>query len=158
MPHLTADAVVGIRGVPANEAQRAAQALSDELIAELQAADIIVIAAPMYNFGIPSTLKAWFDHVLRAGVTFRYSEAGPEGLLKGKRAIVIESRGGLYSDGPGQAWTPRSRTCAPCSASSASPTSPSSVPRGWLSGPRPATGDRRCQGRAGLPAELPLAA
>ena len=57
----------------------------------------------MYNFGIPSTLKAWFDHVLRAGVTFRYTEAGPEGLLKGKRAIVIESRGGFYSEGPAQA-------------------------------------------------------
>jgi FMN-dependent NADH-azoreductase len=54
----------------------------------------------MYNFGIPSTLKAWFDYVLRAGITFRYSAAGPEGLLKGKRAIVIESRGGLYSEGP----------------------------------------------------------
>jgi FMN-dependent NADH-azoreductase len=56
----------------------------------------------MYNFGIASTLKTWFDYVLRAGITFRYSEAGPEGLLKGKRAIVIESRGGLYSEGPAQ--------------------------------------------------------
>jgi FMN-dependent NADH-azoreductase len=54
----------------------------------------------MYNFGIASTLKSWFDHVLRAGVTFRYTEAGPEGLLAGKRAIVIVTRGGLYSEGP----------------------------------------------------------
>ena len=54
----------------------------------------------MYNFGIASTLKAWFDYVLRAGVTFRYTESGPVGLLEGKNAIVIESRGGLYSDGP----------------------------------------------------------
>ncbi len=85
-----------------NEVQANAQALSDELIAELKAADLLVIGAPMYNFGIPSTLKAWFDYVLRAGVTFSYSEAGPEGLLKGKRAIVVLTRGGLYSEGPAQ--------------------------------------------------------
>jgi FMN-dependent NADH-azoreductase len=102
--HLTPDSAAVIRGAePANDAQAAAQALSKELIAELEAADTIVIGAPMYNFGIASTLKAWFDHVLRAGLTFRYGESGPEGLLKGKRAIVIESRGGLYSEGPGQA-------------------------------------------------------
>ena len=83
----------------ANEAQAAALALSDTLIGELKAADTIVIGAPMYNFGIPSTLKAWFDYVLRAGITFRYTETGPVGLLEGKRAIVIESRGGYYSDG-----------------------------------------------------------
>jgi FMN-dependent NADH-azoreductase len=70
---------------------------------QLQVADLIVIASPMYNFGMSSTLKAWFDHVLRAGVTFRYTESGPEGLLKGKKAVVIESRGGLYSEGPGMA-------------------------------------------------------
>jgi FMN-dependent NADH-azoreductase len=57
----------------------------------------------MYNFSIPTTLRSWFDHVLRAGETFRYSEAGPEGLLTGKKVIVVESRGGLYSDGPAQA-------------------------------------------------------
>ena len=83
-----------------NESRRAALALSDELVAELEAADTIVIGAPMYNFGITSTLKAWFDYVLRTGITFRYTEVGPEGLLKGKRAIVVESRGGLYSEGP----------------------------------------------------------
>ncbi len=59
--------------------------------------------APMYNFSIPSGLRAWFDYVLRPGVTFSYSEAGPQGLLTGKRVIVIESRGGLYSEGPAQA-------------------------------------------------------
>jgi FMN-dependent NADH-azoreductase len=101
--HLTLDAATALRGAePANAAQAAAQALSDELIAEIKAADIVVIGAPMYNFGISSTLKTWFDYVLRAGVTFRYGESGPEGLLKGKRAIVIESRGGLYSQGPAQ--------------------------------------------------------
>jgi FMN-dependent NADH-azoreductase len=104
IPHLTPETAGALRGAePANAAQAAAQALSDALIAELKAADVIVIGAPMYNFGIPSTLKAWFDHVLRAGRTFRYTEAGPEGLVTGKRAIVVESRGGFYSEGPLQA-------------------------------------------------------
>jgi FMN-dependent NADH-azoreductase len=104
IPHLTFDAATAIRGAePANPDQAAARALSDALVAELQAADTLVIGAPMYNFGIASTLKAWFDHVLRAGVTFRYGESGPEGLLTGKRAIVIETRGGLYSEGPAKA-------------------------------------------------------
>jgi FMN-dependent NADH-azoreductase len=104
VPHLTADSTAAIRGAePANDAQRAAKALSDSLVAELKAADTLIIGAPMYNFGIPSTLKAWFDHVLRAGVTFKYGEKGPVGLLEGKRAIVVESRGGIYSSGPTQA-------------------------------------------------------
>ncbi len=104
VPHIDGDAATALRGEPANDAQRAARALSDELIGEVQAADTIVIGAPMYNFGIASTLKSWFDHVLRAGVTFRYTEAGPEGLLNGKRAIVVVSRGGLYSEGPAQGF------------------------------------------------------
>ena len=103
IPHLVADTVAGIRGTAETPAEKAALALSDILVAELQAADLIVIASPMYNFGISSTLKAWFDHVLRAGITFRYSEAGPEGLVKGKKAIVVETRGGLYSSGPAAA-------------------------------------------------------
>ena len=104
VPHLTTDSTAAIRGAePANDAQRAAKALSDSLVAELKAADTLLIGAPMYNFGIPSTLKSWFDHVLRAGVTFKYGESGPVGLLEGKRAIVVESRGGLYSSGPTQA-------------------------------------------------------
>ena len=103
VPHLTAETLAAIKGTPASEAEAAARSLSDALIAELQTADLIVIASPMYNFGMSSTLKAWFDHVLRAGVTFRYTESGPEGLLKGKKAVVIESRGGLYSEGPGVA-------------------------------------------------------
>ena len=104
IPHLTAETVSAIRGgEPETEAGRAALALSDQLIDELREADLIVIGAPMYNFGIPSTLKAWFDHVLRARVTFRYTEAGPEGLLTGKRAIVVESRAGVYSEGPAAA-------------------------------------------------------
>ena len=103
VPHLSTDTLAGVRGVPATAAENRARALSDELIAELRAADTIVIGAPMYNFGVATGLRAWFDHVLRAGETFSYSEAGPKGLLPGKRVIVIESRGGLYSEGPAQA-------------------------------------------------------
>ena len=103
VPHLTVETTPALRGGEAvSEVQVKAKAFSDALIEELKAADVVVIGAPMYNFGIPSTLKAWFDYVLRAGLTFKYSEAGPEGLLKGKRAIVVESRGGLYSSGPAQ--------------------------------------------------------
>jgi FMN-dependent NADH-azoreductase len=104
VPHLTIDTLSGVRGQPATAAENAARALSDELIAELRAADTVVIGAPMYNFSVPTSLRAWFDHVLRAGETFSYSEAGPKGLLAGKRVIVIESRGGLYSEGPAGAF------------------------------------------------------
>ena len=104
VPHPDFESATAMRGAePENAAQAAARSLSNELIAELGAADTLIIGAPMYNFGMPSTLKAWFDYVLRAGLTFRYSESGPEGLLRGKRAVVIESRGGLYSEGPAQA-------------------------------------------------------
>jgi FMN-dependent NADH-azoreductase len=104
IPHLTAEPATALRGAePGNAEQTAARALSDELIAEIKAADTLVVGAPMYNFGIASTLKTWFDYVLRAGITFKYSESGPVGLIEGKRAIVIESRGGLYSEGPAKA-------------------------------------------------------
>lgn len=78
--------------------------LADHLIEEVAAADTVVIAAPMYNFTIPSTLKAWIDHIARAGRTFRYTEKGPKGLLKDKKVYVVASRGGLYANhGPGAA-------------------------------------------------------
>jgi FMN-dependent NADH-azoreductase len=101
IPHLTAETVGAIRGTAQTEAARATLALSDALIAEIRQANVIVIGAPMYNFGMASTLKTWFDHVLRAGVTFRYTDKGPEGLVKGKRAVVVETRAGFYSEGPG---------------------------------------------------------
>ncbi|HYD11438.1 MAG TPA: FMN-dependent NADH-azoreductase [Allosphingosinicella sp.] len=101
LPHLTNETVAAIKGAPVTPAELEARNLSDELIAELQQADVIVIASPMYNFGISSTLKSWFDHVARAGVTFRYTENGPEGLLKGKKTVAILSRAGFYSEGPG---------------------------------------------------------
>lgn len=103
VPHLTAQTVAAIKGTPGSEAELAARALSDALIVELAQADLLVIASPMYNFGMSSTLKSWFDHVVRVGVTVRYGENGPEGLMTGKKAVVIESRGGVYSQGPGAA-------------------------------------------------------
>lgn len=105
IPHLTAETVGAVRGGPADtDAARDALALADALVAELKEADLIVLGAPMYNFGMPSTLKAWFDHVLRARITFRYTDEGkPQGLLTGKKAIAIETRGGLYSEGPAAA-------------------------------------------------------
>jgi FMN-dependent NADH-azoreductase len=100
IPHLTPETIGGFLKEQPEGAEADTRLLSDALIAELFAADVIVIGAPMYNFGMPSPLKAWFDHVLRAGITFRYTEAGPEGLATGKRAIIVETRGGLYSEGP----------------------------------------------------------
>jgi FMN-dependent NADH-azoreductase len=99
VPHLDGDtfAAMGARDEARTEEQKAKVALSDELIGELEAADTVVMAVPMYNFTIPSTLKAWIDHVVRAGRTFRYSASGPEGLLKDKKAFVFLSRGGIYS-------------------------------------------------------------
>src|SRR5713226_6316482 len=99
MPHLSLDAL-GALMTPAEQRsteQTASVAFGDRLIAELEAADTIVLAVPMYNFSVPSTLKAWIDHVARAGRTFRYTAAGPEGLLKGKRVFVVTGRGGFYS-------------------------------------------------------------
>lgn len=78
-------------------AQQAVVAYSDSLIEELRAADHLVLGLPMYNFGVPSQLKAYFDHVARAGVTFRYTANGPEGLLIGKKATIFATRGGLYA-------------------------------------------------------------
>ncbi|QXG25819.1 FMN-dependent NADH-azoreductase [Pseudomonas viridiflava] len=80
-----------------SETEQAALERSNTLTDELIAADVLVLGAPMYNFAIPSTLKAWFDHVLRAGVTFKYTETGPQGLLTGKRAFVLTARGGIYT-------------------------------------------------------------
>lgn len=81
-------------------AQARLVAESDALIAELKAADVVLIGAPMYNFTVPSQLKSWFDHVARAGVTFRYTSAGPEGLLAGKRAVILTTRGGRHQGQP----------------------------------------------------------
>ncbi|MBV8634826.1 MAG: NAD(P)H-dependent oxidoreductase [Burkholderiaceae bacterium] len=85
-------------------------ALDDALIAEVQAADAIVLAVPMYNFGVPAQLKNWFDAIARAQVTFRYTANGPEGLLKGKKAYVTLTRGGMYRNTPNDSQTPYIKT------------------------------------------------
>lgn len=99
VPHLDATLLGGwmTPSEQQSEAEKAALARSNQLTDELLAADVLVLAAPMYNFSIPSTLKAWLDHVLRAGVTFKYTDTGPQGLLTGKRAFVLTARGGIYA-------------------------------------------------------------
>ncbi len=108
VPHLDAERFLSFLAKPEarSEAQQAVVAFSDALIDELRRADQIVIGLPMYNFGVPSTLKAYFDHIARAGVTFRYTANGPEGLLKGKKVYVALARGGLYRDTPADSQTP----------------------------------------------------
>ncbi|MEW9797011.1 FMN-dependent NADH-azoreductase [Alteromonas sp. CYL-A6] len=87
------------------DAQRALAAVSESLIEEVKQADEIVLAVPMYNFGVPSVLKAWFDRIARAGITFRYTENGPVGLLENKTATVLAARGGMYAGTPKDSQT-----------------------------------------------------
>ncbi|TBL59541.1 FMN-dependent NADH-azoreductase [Hafnia paralvei] len=100
IPVLDGELVGALRpsDAPLTPRQQDALELSNSLIEELKASDVIVIAAPMYNFNISTQLKNYFDLVARAGVTFRYTEAGPEGLLKGKKVYVLTSRGGIHKD------------------------------------------------------------
>ena len=86
-----------VEGVTPPDSVKGELALNDKLIAELFAADVIVIGAPMYNFSIPTQLKAWIDRIAQAGRTFRYTATGPEGLVTGKRVIIASSRGGMYA-------------------------------------------------------------
>jgi FMN-dependent NADH-azoreductase len=103
-PHPALDeAALGALFTPAENRspeQQARVALDDALIAEIQAADVLVLGVPMYNFGVPTQLKHWIDAIARANVTFRYTENGPEGLLKGKKVYVALARGGVYRDTP----------------------------------------------------------
>ena len=103
LPHLSPAGLSGLFGNRATPEAAATADTGDKAVGELIAADVIVIGSPMYNFGVTSTLKAWFDHVIRAKVTFEYTAEGPKGLLHGKRAIVVEARGGSYSAGPATA-------------------------------------------------------
>lgn len=93
-----------------SQEQQAVVELSDTLIEEVKAADTLVIAAPMYNFTIPTQLKNWIDLIARAGVTFKYTENGVQGLIEGKNAIVITTRGGIHKDSPTDNVTPYLRT------------------------------------------------
>ena len=109
-PHPILDeAALGALFTPASQRtpeQAARVALDDALIAEIAAADVVVLGVPMYNFGVPVQLKNWIDAISRAGVTFRYSASGPEGLLKGKKVYVALTRGGKYRNTPTDTQVP----------------------------------------------------
>ncbi|MDR5758222.1 NAD(P)H-dependent oxidoreductase [Caballeronia sp. LZ035] len=112
LPHLD-DATLGAFFTPAdqrNAEQTAINAKSEALINELLAADIVVIAAPLYNFGISSQLKTYFDWIARSGMTFSYGANGPEGLVKGKKVFVVSARGGKYAGTPNDSQTPYLKT------------------------------------------------
>ncbi|QCP51136.1 FMN-dependent NADH-azoreductase [Trinickia violacea] len=112
LPHLD-ESVLGAFFTPAENRtaeQASIVAKSDALVAELQAADIVVIGAPLYNFGISSQLKTYFDWIARVGITFRYTENGPEGLVKGKKVFVVSARGGKYAGTPNDTQTPYLKT------------------------------------------------
>ena len=113
-PHPVLDeAALGALFTPAAQRtpeQAARVALDDALIAQVQSVDVIVLGVPMYNFGVPVQLKTWIDAIARAGVTFRYTESGPEGLVKGKKVYVALARGGLYRDTPADSQTPYLRS------------------------------------------------
>ena len=106
LPHLDAQTVKAISTRDEGEAEslREVLRLSDRHAEDVLSSDLLVIASPMWNFGIPSVLKAWIDHVVRAGKTFRYAGTGAEGLAQGKKAILVLSSGGVFSEGPWQPW------------------------------------------------------
>lgn len=101
--HFTMDAMAPRTGQTdgLSETQQRENAVSEQLVSQFLAADVIVVGAPLYNFGIPSQLKAWVDRIAQPGRTFRYTAAGPEGLAKGKTVIVASARGGVYSTSDG---------------------------------------------------------
>jgi len=107
-PHLamTELAAWGTPAADRTAEQQALAELSDHAIAAVQAADVILVGVPMYNFGVPSQLKAWFDRLARAGITFTYTEQGPVGLLQNKPVIFFATRGGIYKDLPADSQTP----------------------------------------------------
>lgn len=113
-PHPVLDeAALGALFTPAHQRtddQHARVALDDALIAQVQAADIVVIGVPMYNFGVPAQLKNWIDAIARAGVSFRYTAKGPEGLLTGKKVYLALARGGRYRNTPADSQVPYLRT------------------------------------------------
>lgn len=112
LPHLSAERVQAFF-TPAEQRsseQQAHATASETLIDELKAADVVVLGLPLYNFGVPSTLKAYFDHLARAGITFRYTANGPEGLLADRKVYVFAARGGFFKDTPADSQTPFVKT------------------------------------------------
>jgi FMN-dependent NADH-azoreductase len=105
-PHLDLQTVTAISTKDPGEAASLKEAayLSDRLVDELMMSDLLVIACPTWNFGIPPSLKVWIDYVVRAGKTFNYAGAGVEGLAKGKKAILVLASGGVFSEGPWKSW------------------------------------------------------
>ena len=104
IPHLDAR-VLRTFFTPADQltdADKESIRLSDDLVRQLFAADIIVVGAPLINYSIPSSLKAWIDHITRAGITFGYGQNGPVGLVTGKKVYIAMASGGIYSEGPGK--------------------------------------------------------
>lgn len=100
LPHFSAEVIAAITASAEQRTPVQAElaSLADQLLAEVQQADILVVAAPMYNFGVPSTLKAWIDFIARAGVTFRYTKNGSEGLLHNKTVYIVTTRGGVHKE------------------------------------------------------------
>lgn len=108
LPHLAMSEIAAWMTPAADRSAEQAElaALSDQSIAQVQAADVILVGVPMYNFGVPSQLKAWFDRIARAGITFKYTETGPVGLLADKPVVFFATRGGIYKDLPHDSQTP----------------------------------------------------
>lgn len=108
LPHLTGEEMQAwmTETSERNESQQALAKVSDDIVEAVKAADEIVLAVPMYNFGIPSSLKAYFDRIARAGITFKYTETGPVGLLENKSATVFAARGGVYAGSDFDTQTP----------------------------------------------------
>ncbi|MED5525580.1 FMN-dependent NADH-azoreductase [Gallaecimonas pentaromativorans] len=112
LPHLAAPELLSWMAAPGERTAEQAELakLSDNLIEELKAHDVIVLAVPLYNLGIPSQVKAYFDRLERAGVTFKYTENGPQGLIEGKQAVVLAARGGVYAGSEWDSQTPHLST------------------------------------------------
>lgn len=108
LPHLTGAEMMSWMTEPAERSaeQRDLAGYSDALLAEVEANDVLVLAVPLYNLGIPSQLKSWFDRILRAGKTFRYTANGPVGLLEGKSGLILAARGGMYAGSEMDSQTP----------------------------------------------------
>jgi FMN-dependent NADH-azoreductase len=104
LPHLDQSSLKAISTRVEAESLKEAAYLSNQLVDELMKSDLLVIACPRWNFGIPPSLKAWIDYVVRAGKTFNYAGAGVEGLAKGKKAILVLASGGVFSEGPWKGW------------------------------------------------------